>query len=219
MRHGGIVLVLAALSLWASAAAAAVTCTTPDDRASPDSGFVCPVQGGGAVRTGDVCAREGGGVHANRGNGRQHNGLDINAAVGTPVLAAKPGRVALAAPGWGALGNTVIIDHEDGEYTVYGHLTRLATVRNRCVRAGDLIGTVGYTGNAQCLKANHLSSHLHFAIIRASRPGLIDRGGPLAAAIKSNDRWAKFGRRFFAGNGLGIQDPEILLRSTSACLQ
>jgi murein DD-endopeptidase MepM/ murein hydrolase activator NlpD len=218
MRDGRIALASAALALWASAAGAA-TCTSPANRAQAGGAFVCPVQGGGPVRTGDVCAREGGGVHANRGNGRQHNGLDINAAVGTPVLAAKAGRVALAAANWGALGNTIIIDHEDGEYTVYGHLTQLKAGRNTCVSAGDLIGTVGYTGNAQCLKLNHLSSHLHFAIITASKPGLIDRNGPLASAIKSNDRWAKFGKRFFAGDGLGIQDPEVLLQSASPCLR
>jgi murein DD-endopeptidase MepM/ murein hydrolase activator NlpD len=218
MRYGSFPLALAALC-WCAPPAFAATCTSQQDRGRSQDTFVCPVQGGGQVRAGDVCAREGGTVDANRGKGRHHNGLDINAAEGTDVFAAKPGRVALAAANWGALGNTVIIDHEDGDYSVYGHLRTLKTRRNRCVNAGDLIGLVGYTGNAKCLRDNHLSSHLHFAVIRASRAGLIDRNGPLAGAIKSNDRWGPFGKKFFAGDGLGIQDPQVLLQPVSGCLK
>jgi murein DD-endopeptidase MepM/ murein hydrolase activator NlpD len=212
----GVVAGLAALCL-SGAGAVASTCTAPGDAGS--FAFVCPVAGGGQVRAGDVCAREGGGVHANRGAGRQHNGLDINSPEGTSVFAARAGRVALAARNWGALGNTVIIDHEDGEYTVYGHLRQLRVRRNACVQAGDLVGNVGYTGNAVCLKQNHLSSHLHFAVIRASRPGLIDRNGPLAAAIKTNDRWSRFAKLYFAAAGLGIQNPEAVLGSVAGCLR
>jgi len=68
-------------------------------------------------------------------------------------------------------------------------------------------------------RCNGLISHLHFAVIRASRIGLIDGGGPLAAAIKVNDHWAAFGKRYFAGSGLGIQDPQALLGSVSGFLR
>lgn len=204
---------VAALGVWSPPAGAA-SCTAPGEAA-----LVCPVAGGGQVRTGDVCAREGGGVHANRGTSRQHNGLDINAPEGTQVLAARSGRVALAAGNWGALGNTVIVDHEDGAYTIYGHLRQIRVRRNSCVQAGDLVGLVGFTGNAACLRQNGLSSHLHFALIQASRPGLIDRNGPLAATIKRNDGWGRFGKTYFAGPGLGIQDPEVALGSVAGCLR
>lgn len=209
-----LVATLSATSALAAARAAVTACPSGDA-----SALVCPVDGGGPVRGPDACAREGGTVNANRGNGRRHNGLDINATEGTPVFAARAGRVALASPGWGPLGNTVIIDHGDGEYTIYGHLRVITVRRNRCVGAGDTVGAVGYTGNAQCLRDNHLGSHLHFADIKASRTGLIDRGGPLAAAIKSNDHWTQFGQRYFGGPGLGIQDPQIVLQGVPGCIK
>lgn len=216
MRNGTYLLTFAALWAMCHGAMAAAGCPV----SAEPQGLVCPVGGGGQVRPGDACAREGGGVNANRGAGRRHNGLDINAPEGTPVYAAAGGRVALASPNWGPLGNTVIIDHGDGRYSVYGHLRVFHTRRNRCVQPGELIGAVGYTGNAQCLRDNGLSSHLHFAVIHAARVGLIDRnGGPLASAIKSNDHWAQFGRKYFGREGLGVQDPEALLAGTPGCLK
>lgn len=52
-----------------------------------------------------------------RGSGKTHGALDLNGALGDPVFAARDGRVAIAEQNWGAMGNTVIIDHGDGDYT------------------------------------------------------------------------------------------------------
>lgn len=195
-------------------------CTTQPAIVGRDA-FTCPVAGGGSVRGPDACAREGGRVNSRRGSGHSHNSLDINTAEGLSVVAAKAGRVGLAAENWGAMGNVVIIDHEDGDYTVYGHQKSLAVKSGDCVAAGQQIGTVGYTGNAQCLRVNHLIAHLHFAIIRAGKIGLAGSAAPISTAIKNSEDWFDISRDFFQNDMLdiGIKDPEIFLRRVPGCLR
>jgi len=85
-----------------------------------------------------------------------HSGVDIVAPRGTPVFAAAAGTVKLAE--WSAgYGNTVIIDHEDGYSTCYGHLDDIAVSGGQKVEAGEQIGTVGATGMAT-------GPHLHFEL-------------------------------------------------------
>ena len=119
------------------------------------------------------------------------------------------------------MGNAVIIDHEDGDYSVYGHLAQLGVEKGACVKAGDVVGTVGFTGNAQCLKDKGLSSHLHFAVIRAAKIGLADDGKPIATATKNADDWLALGKEVFPGDNLdlGIKDPQILLQNVAGCLK
>lgn len=102
-----------------------------------------------------------------RSEGRSHDALDIMAPLGTPVIAAAPGRVEklfLSDAG----GNTVYVRSPDGHVVYYyAHLDRYAPglAEGGQVAKGAAIGTVGFTGNA-----NPEAPHLHFAIL-AAEPG------------------------------------------------
>jgi len=66
----------------------------------------------------------------------------------------------------GKLGKTVILDHLDGGYTIYGHLHTVDVDVNSHITAGRMIGTMGYSGNAKNLQRKSLPPHLHFAYVR-----------------------------------------------------
>jgi murein DD-endopeptidase MepM/ murein hydrolase activator NlpD len=87
-----------------------------------------------------------------------HSGIDLAAARGTPVMATLPGiaTVILSATGYGL---HVIIDHGGGLSSLYGHLDTVLIETGDAVMAGEVIGTVGATGNAT-------GPHLHFEIRR-----------------------------------------------------
>ncbi len=85
-----------------------------------------------------------------------HEGVDISAPRGTPILAAAKGTVTHA--GWKAgLGNTVEIDHGYGYVTRYGHASKLLVKRGQKVTRGEVIANVGSTGIST-------SSHLHYEV-------------------------------------------------------
>ncbi len=83
-----------------------------------------------------------------------HPGLDLHAATGTPVLCAGPGRVVLAADLYYS-GNTVIVDHGAGLFTIYAHLSKMNVKKDATVRAGDTIALSGATGRVT-------GPHLHW---------------------------------------------------------
>jgi len=90
-----------------------------------------------------------------------HNGLDIAAKQGTYVGAARDGVV--AATGWmGGYGKAVIIVHDDGFKTLYGHLSQISIRQGAHVKAGQLVGRVGSTGFST-------GPHLHFTLWRNER--------------------------------------------------
>lgn len=86
-----------------------------------------------------------------------HPGLDISAERGTPVQATAAGTVELAAPS-GDYGNLVVVDHEFGLATRYGHLSKFAVWQGQQVKRGDIIGYVGATGRAT-------GPHLHYEVL------------------------------------------------------
>jgi murein DD-endopeptidase MepM/ murein hydrolase activator NlpD len=87
---------------------------------------------------------------------RFHGGVDFVAVTGTPVAAARGGRVTFA--GWGgAYGFAVYVDHEAGWQTRYAHLSRIDVVIGDLVRQGARIGAVGSTGAST-------NAHLHFEV-------------------------------------------------------
>jgi peptidoglycan LD-endopeptidase LytH len=96
---------------------------------------------------------------ATRGGGqRNHEGIDIFVQRLTPVLAVAAGR---AMPRQDALGgNTVWLDTPGASY-YYAHLDRVAVRARQPVKAGDVLGYVGNTGNAR-----NVPSHLHFGVYR-----------------------------------------------------
>ena len=87
-----------------------------------------------------------------------HSGIDLAAARGAPVMATLPGvaTVVISATGYGL---HVIIDHGGGLSSLYGHLDTVTVVTGDHVDAGEVIGTVGATGNAT-------GPHLHFEMRR-----------------------------------------------------
>lgn len=86
----------------------------------------------------------------------RHSGLDIAAPTGTPVLAANCGHVTLAMD-LILTGNTVVIDHGQGLFSVYYHLHELAVEEGQIMERGETIGTVGSTGFST-------GPHLHFTM-------------------------------------------------------
>jgi murein DD-endopeptidase MepM/ murein hydrolase activator NlpD len=85
-----------------------------------------------------------------------HEGIDISAPLGTPILAAAKGVVTFA--GWMAgLGNTVEIDHGFGYVTRYGHASKILVREGQEVFRGDVIAQVGSTGLST-------SPHLHYEV-------------------------------------------------------
>lgn len=95
-------------------------------------------------------------------DGRNHNGLDLAANMGEPIKAARDGEVLLAGTVNG-YGETVILRHEDGTQTLYGHASRLLVTAGERVRQGEVIAEVGSTGRST-------GPHLHFEIIVNSKP-------------------------------------------------
>lgn len=116
-----------------------------------------------------------------RNGGRTHEGFDVNAACGTPLLAARGGRVVRAGYDPVLYGNFVIIRGErtrrDYWYSHMKHPPRLR-VGDR-VRTGQRIGSVGASGNARSI-----GCHLHFEIHSRGRP--IDP----APELHAWDRWS-----------------------------
>ncbi len=90
-----------------------------------------------------------------------HEGIDIFAERGTPVIASTDGTVTRAAYGAGAGGNVVYLTMDDGTYFYYAHLDDISPVIHAGmeVEAGTVLGTVGDTGNAV-----GTPPHLHFEI-------------------------------------------------------
>ncbi|MFF4265558.1 M23 family metallopeptidase [Streptomyces virginiae] len=92
-----------------------------------------------------------------------HTGIDFHAASGTSVHAVGLGTVVEA--GWGgAYGNNVVIKHNDGTYTQYGHMTSLNVSVGEQVTPGQQIGLSGSTGNSS-------GPHLHFEARTGSQYG------------------------------------------------
>jgi len=151
--------------------------------------YKCPLAGSPAIRGSDTVATTGGRFDSGRGTGHRHGALDLNSSEGTDVFAVHAGRVAVAASDWGVLGSTVIVDHGDGEYSVYAHLNDISVAPGATMNAGQKLGTVGYTGNAAALRSAGLPPHLHFALIRGDGPGLADANGPLQQLRNGADSW------------------------------
>ncbi len=86
----------------------------------------------------------------------RHSGLDIAAPTGTPIVAVNRGRVVLAME-LITQGNTVVIDHGQGLFSVHFHMDELLTTANTIVERGETIGTVGSTGFST-------GPHLHFTM-------------------------------------------------------
>lgn len=91
-----------------------------------------------------------------------HQGLDLRAPVGTPVMSAESGVVVLAKDLY-MTGNTVILDHGFGLFTIYGHMSALKVNKGQSLQKGELLGLAGATGRAS-------GPHLHWgAVVHRSK--------------------------------------------------
>lgn len=90
---------------------------------------------------------------------RMHRGVDLGYPEGTPVSAAWDGivRISKGTSNTGGYGNLVVIRHDNGLETYYGHLSRRLVNPGQVVKAGDIIGLGGNTGRSY-------GSHLHFEV-------------------------------------------------------
>jgi len=105
--------------------------------------------------------------YASTANGKRdpHHGVEIGKDYGTPVEAAADGVILFAGPDdvpvfspWAIFyGNMIVIQHDDGLFTVYGHLSKIIVRQGQAVKMGEPIGEVGQSGAAT-------GSHLHFEV-------------------------------------------------------
>lgn len=87
--------------------------------------------------------------------GRMHKGLDIKVYIGDTIRAAFDGKIRIVRYEANGYGNYVVIRHNNGLETIYGHMSKHLVSENQHVRAGDPIGLGGNTGRST-------GSHLHF---------------------------------------------------------
>lgn len=86
---------------------------------------------------------------------RMHNGLDLKVNIGDTIVAAFDGKVRIVKYERRGYGKYVVIRHDNGLETVYGHLSKQLVEENQLVKAGEVIGLGGNTGHST-------GSHLHF---------------------------------------------------------
>lgn len=95
-------------------------------------------------------------IHPILGIEQFHNGIDLAAPSGSPILAAYNGDV-VAASYSSTMGNYIMIDHGDGLYTIYMHASALYVAKGDTVTKGQQIAAVGTTGRST-------GPHLHFSV-------------------------------------------------------
>lgn len=96
-------------------------------------------------------------------NGSRNDGIDISVPEGTPIKAAENGVVIYAGNGLKQLGNTVLIRHDDGKVTVYGHAANISVSRGQKVQRGQTIATSGMSGDAK-------RPQVHFEVRKDASP-------------------------------------------------
>ena len=125
--------------------------TAPSTQAPSSSGWVKP------LKSYSITSAFGMRVHPVLGYERMHEGVDMAAPAGTPIYAAKSGKVTTASYQSGGAGYYVSINHGDGFSSIYMHMTRYIVSAGQYVNAGQVIGYVGSTGIST-------GNHLHFGI-------------------------------------------------------
>jgi murein DD-endopeptidase MepM/ murein hydrolase activator NlpD len=118
---------------------------------------ICPVRTGYTLSSGFGARKD-----PFTGRSGWHNGFDLRAAPGTPVLAPADGRVSYVGHN-GDFGLSVHLDHGAGIETAFCHLSTAAVRAGGRVRRGDRIGSVGASGRST-------GSHLHYEVWLAGRP-------------------------------------------------
>ncbi len=111
------------------------------------------------------------------GASTNHGGIDMRAAVGTPLVAQGPAQVAYAGPS-GGYGQAVILNHGQGVFTLYGHVEPNMPVKTgQTLKAGDKFALTGDEGVGV--------AHLHFEVLLQGRDGRAYRVDPEQAVGKN----------------------------------
>lgn len=131
----------------------------PDQPSQPDSGASGGAAGGSLIwpTSGYISSYFGYRDQPTAGASTYHQGIDIAAGTGSPIVAAASGTVTVATYSSSA-GNYIGISHPNGMYTVYMHCSALYVSAGQQVSAGQLIGAVGSTGYST-------GPHLHFGVM------------------------------------------------------
>ena len=127
------------------------TDTTPSNQAPSSAGWVRP------VKSYRLTSPFGMRMHPITGKETMHQGVDMAAPQGTPIYAAKDGKVSRTAYQAGGAGYYVSISHGGGFSSIYMHMTHYIVKPGDYVKAGQVIGYVGSTGGST-------GPHLHFGI-------------------------------------------------------
>lgn len=125
--------------------------TTPSTQVPSSSGWICPVP------SYTLTSAFGMRIHPIYKVARMHQGVDLACAQGTPIYAAKSGKVTNASFQAGGAGYYVSINHGDGFSSIYMHMTHFIVSPGQYVTTGQVIGYVGSTGAST-------GPHLHFGI-------------------------------------------------------
>ena len=127
------------------------TDTTPSTQAPSSSGWIKP------LKSYTFTSAFGMRMHPIKKKWLMHEGVDLAAPQGTPIYAAKAGKVTRTAFQAGGAGYYVSINHGDGFSSVYMHMTHYIVSPGSYVSTGQVIGYVGSTGGST-------GPHLHFGI-------------------------------------------------------
>ncbi len=119
--------------------------------------------------------------HPVHGFVRAHKGVDYAAKSGTPIYASASGKVSMKDYQKRGYGHVIVIDHQDGYSTLYGHLKKAAkgVYAGKRLKKGDLIGYVGTSGTST-------GPHLHFEIRKNGK-----HMDPLKASVPTGNKIAK----------------------------
>ena len=127
------------------------TDTTPSTQAPSSSGWIKP------LKSYTLTSPFGMRVHPISKEWKMHEGVDMSAPQGTPIYAAKAGKVTTTSFQAGGAGYYVSINHGDGFSSIYMHMTHYIVSPGQYVATGQVIGYVGSTGGST-------GPHLHFGI-------------------------------------------------------
>jgi murein DD-endopeptidase MepM/ murein hydrolase activator NlpD len=133
-------------------------------------GYVWPVRGGRISQGYGMTSYAKSGAYGGAG----HNGIDIAAPVGTPIYATSAGTVVSVGFNNNSYGKWIVIKHNDGYYSLYGHLSAQNVSNGQSVSQGQVIGAIGMTGFTS-------GPHLHFTIYvpNSLRIGSSPQGAPV----------------------------------------
>ena len=111
-----------------------------------------------------------------------HRGIDIAVPVGTPVLAIRKGRVVFAGERRG-YGGTVIVEHDNGDRTMYGHNSLVRVSPGELVESGSVVAFSGNTGRST-------GPHVHFELIPSGQPVVAEeeKEDPRARQVRDSSR-------------------------------